>query len=104
MQTQEWISLAFIVLFASYGLSNLYIIVFLRKHGNFSLDLVGFLSLYAGDMRNYRKLNQMFLLHSLERGGSPAFARMISVAHLASAFLLLTLLLGLMALTVIFSL
>ncbi len=104
MQAESWLGLAFFVLFAAYGFSNVYIIVFLRKHGSFTLDLGGFLSVYAGDVKNYRKLNRMFVDACRERGASPGFTTLVSFTHLGAPVLVLALIPTIVVLGVLFPL
>jgi hypothetical protein len=79
---EEWLSIVVFLLFAIYGFSNVYIVIYLRRHAGLALDLLGFFSVYAGDVKNYKKLNRMFSVSYQERGTSPVVGKCISLAHL----------------------
>ena len=84
MDLEQWLPLAFFVVTAAFAFSNLYVVVYLRRSGEFTLDLLGFLSLTLGDVKNYKKLNGMFSAACREHGHSPAARKFVAFLHLWS--------------------
>jgi hypothetical protein len=76
------------ILFLLYGGSNLYIISYLRKKGDHTVGMIDFLSIFAGNIKNYKKLNDMFVQSFMERKNNVVFNKCISIIHLASPLLI----------------
>ena len=76
------------VLFLSYGLSNLYIIVFLRKKENYVVGLLEFIIIFMGNIKNYINMNKRFRKRFVLSGNNVLFNRCISVMHLLSPILI----------------
>jgi hypothetical protein len=75
------------VLFLLYGSTNIYIIVFLRRHDGYVLGLSDFFFLYLGNVRNYKRLNDRFVSTALRVGTHVTFNRGESIVHLAAPLL-----------------
>jgi hypothetical protein len=81
--------LSIFLLFAFYGFSNLYIIVYLRKKANHVMGLVEFILLFAGDIKNYYRLNKAFKKTYLTEGVNIFFNSLVAIIHLASPLIII---------------
>ena len=88
MVSEQHFSYVVASLILLYGLSNIYIIVFLRRHDDYVLGLPDFFSLYLGNIRNYKKLNARFVSSFLRSRTHVVFNRSVSVIHLAAPLLI----------------
>lgn len=88
MGGEQHLSLVLLVVFLLYGFSNIYIIVFLRRHDGYILGLREFFALYVGNVRNYKKLNDLFVSSFLRDDTHVIFNRGVSAVHLAAPLLI----------------
>ena len=88
MSKEFCLSLTIFVLFLLYGFSNLYIIIFLRVKNNYIVGLSGFISLFMGNIKNYKKLNDHFVNSFMQSKTNIVLNRCISVIHLVSPLLI----------------
>ena len=88
MDNEQYFSLVIFLIFLLYGFSNIYIVVFLRRHEDFALGLLDFLALYLGNVKNYKKLNDLFVSSFTRSNTHVVFNRGVSVMHLAAPLLI----------------
>lgn len=88
MHSEAMLSAALFASVLVYGAANIYIVTFLRKHEGLSMGLAEFLAVYAGNIKNYKKLNEQFLASSRESPATLFFNRLVALAHLLSPFLI----------------
>lgn len=81
-------SLTVFILFFLYGLSNLYILIYLRKVENYAIGLLGFLSIFLGDIKNYKRINDTFVESYTSKRKNIAFNKFIALTHLIAPFLI----------------
>jgi hypothetical protein len=81
-------SLTVFILFILYGASNLYILVFLRIKDNYSVGLLDFLSIFMGNINNYKKLNKLFVKSFMSNRNNVVLNKGISIIHLVSPLLI----------------
>lgn len=82
------LSCALFLLFLCYGVSNLYIIVYLRVKEDCVVGTEGFISLFLGDIKNYKKMNEFFVASFMKNNDRILLNRTISIIHLASPLLI----------------
>jgi hypothetical protein len=80
--------LSIFLIFTFYGFSNLYIIIYLRKKTNHAMGLAEFISLFAGDIKNYYRLNKTFKKTYLAEGVNIYFNNLVAIFHLSSPLVL----------------
>ena len=81
-------SLTIFILFMLYGMSNLYILIYLRIQENYAVGLLGFLSIFMGDIKNYKKLNDLFVNSFKSSKTNVVLNKCISIIHLVSPLLI----------------
>jgi hypothetical protein len=77
------------IFFLSYGFSNLYIIVFLRRKENHVVSLLEFIALFMGNIKNYINMNKRFKQRFLLDNNFVFFNRCILIMHLISPVLII---------------
>lgn len=76
------------ILFLSYGFSNLYLIVFLRKKENYVIGFLEFIMIFMGNLKNYINMNKKFRKRFVLDNNNVFFNRCISIIHLLSPVLI----------------
>ena len=88
MNSDLYFTIIIFAIFLSYGLSNFYIIVFLRKKENYVVGLFEFLTIFMGNIKNYINMNKRFRKSFVLAGNNIFFNRCIAITHLLSPILI----------------
>ena len=72
------------ILFFLYGFSFIFIVAYIRRKEGLSLDIIGFLKVFLGDLKNYYRLNQMFVKSAIKSNLNKYITYLISYINLAS--------------------
>ena len=98
METEFIFSSIIFLLFFLYGGSNLYILVYLRKNDEYVVGLAEFISLFLGNIRNYKNLNKKFVSCYSRKDEQLLLNKIVAFSHLFTPFcILLCLFLGIMS-------
>ncbi len=88
MNSDILLSIIIFSLFCLYGLSNIYIIIVLRKNVNSTMNFTNFLSTYGGNIKNYKKMNDLFLKTIKQNKSNYLLNKIISIIHLYTPLLI----------------
>ena len=71
-----------------YGASNLYIIGFLRKRDNYIVGSFEVITIFMGNFRNYKNMNNKFKEVCISKGKNATLYKSIGIIHLLSPILI----------------
>ena len=75
-----------IFLFSLYGGSNLFILAYLRKKDDYVVNLFEFVSLFLGNIHNYKELNKKFVACYRREGKKKILNKLVAISHLMTPF------------------
>ena len=88
IDTDLYFTVMVFLLFLCYGFTNWYIVVSLRKRGNYTVGLMELVTIFMGNIKNYINLNRKFRELAVVEDKHVFFNKCVGVMHILSPALI----------------